>query len=131
MQNTQNNIGRAAGFFKKKDLIVIAAVLALAGALFLFWFLTRTPAGTAQITVITPGGQTVQTVSLQPNRTLNIEDGALPVTLQIEDGRIRFIHSVCPDHLCEGFGWLGHEGEEAICLPAGVWVRVTEGGAVS
>ncbi|MEG2037416.1 MAG: NusG domain II-containing protein, partial [Ruthenibacterium sp.] len=40
----------------------------------------------------------------------------LPFALEIADGRIRFLDSKCPDHVCEGFGWLSREHEEAICI---------------
>ena len=30
----------------------------------------------------------------------------------------RFIESPCPDHICEGFGWLSAEDQTATCLPA-------------
>ncbi|MBQ3588282.1 MAG: NusG domain II-containing protein, partial [Oscillospiraceae bacterium] len=39
--------------------------------------------------------------------------------------RIRFIESICPDHLCEGYGFISYEDETAICMPAGVAVLVT------
>lgn len=53
------------------------------------------------------------------------ETGAqLPFTLEVSEGRVRFVNSQCPDHVCEGFGWLAKERDEAVCLPAGVVVRV-------
>ena len=38
--------------------------------------------------------------------------------LQIKDGAARFVDSPCPDHICEGFGWLSNEDQTATCLPA-------------
>lgn len=126
-KNTENNNAAAKPtFFRKKDLLVVGGILLLAGAFFLVWQLTRTPANIARVTAVTPEGEEVQTLSLASNRVVHIADGELPVTLEILDGRIRFVNSTCPDHLCEGFGWLANEGEEAICLPAKVWVRVEQ-----
>ena len=34
------------------------------------------------------------------------------------DGAARFVDSPCPDHICEGFGWLSNEDQTATCLPA-------------
>ena len=48
------------------------------------------------------------------------------VTLEVKDGQIRFINSICPDHLCEGFGFISMEDESAICMPAGVAVLITD-----
>ena len=38
--------------------------------------------------------------------------------IQIKDGAARFVDSPCPDHICEGFGWLSNEDQTATCLPA-------------
>ncbi len=48
----------------------------------------------------------------------------LTVTLRVEDGRVRFTHSDCPDKVCVHTGWLSRAGQTAACLPAGVLVRV-------
>ena len=63
-------------------------------------------------------------ISLSKDEIYHIETEKFPVTLQVENGAIRFIDSKCPDHLCEGFGYINHEGETAICMPAGVAVMV-------
>ena len=31
---------------------------------------------------------------------------------------IAFVDSPCPDHLCEGYGWLSRQDDWAACLPA-------------
>lgn len=49
--------------------------------------------------------------------------------LEVKDGAVRFVDSVCPDHICENTGWLRLEGEAAVCAPAGVAVTVQQGGA--
>ncbi len=44
----------------------------------------------------------------------------IPVTItvhiEIKDGAARFVDSPCPDHICEGFGWLSNEDQTATCL---------------
>ena len=62
-------------------------------------------------------------ISLAKDGEYKIE-GKLPVTLEVKEGKIRFVRSVCPDHVCEGVGWIGTEGEQAICMPAGVSVTI-------
>ncbi len=64
-------------------------------------------------------------ISLEKDDTYTITEGNFVVTLDVKDGRIRFINSVCPDHLCEGFGYISNEDESAICMPAGVAVLIT------
>jgi hypothetical protein len=65
-------------------------------------------------------------ISLEENAIHSIPEGKFIVTLEVKDGRIRFIDSKCPDHLCEGFGFIQHEDESAICMPAGVAVLITD-----
>ena len=45
--------------------------------------------------------------------------------LEIRAHRICFQHSDCPDKICIHNGWLGREGEQAVCLPNRVIVRLT------
>lgn len=112
-------------FFKRRDLFFVLALLLVAAVLFCVFTLGRPQGGLARVTVVHDDGtQTVTEVDLSQDAVLNIEGAKLPVTLQVQEGRIRFIHSQCPDHICENTGWLQYEGDEAICLPAGVWVRV-------
>lgn len=65
-------------------------------------------------------------ISLEEDAVHTIPDGHIIVTLEVKDGRIRFINSQCPDHLCEGFGFIQHEDESAICMPAGVAVLILD-----
>ena len=121
-------------FFRRRDLLALAALLLAAGILFAVFSWGRGDGGTAVVTVaqrnavtgLPEGESRVFEVPLAQDALIPIEDAALPATLEVQDGRIRFVGSVCPDHLCENTGWLSQEGDEAICLPAGVWVRVVK-----
>ncbi|MDD3428766.1 MAG: NusG domain II-containing protein [Oscillospiraceae bacterium] len=108
---------------KKKDIIFGAVVLAIAFSIFLYYHFTATSGAWATVTVV--NGKSI-TIPLNKNETYTIEDASLPVTLEVIDGKIHFINAQCPDHLCEGFGLIGNEGEFAICIPAGVSVTVHE-----
>ena len=48
----------------------------------------------------------------------SVDTGYYTVHIEVKDGRARFIESPCPDHICEGFGWLSAEDQTATCLPA-------------
>ena len=65
-------------------------------------------------------------ITLEKEDTYTITEGNFVVTLDVKDGRIRFINSVCPDHLCEGFGYISNEDDFAICMPAGVAVLIVD-----
>ena len=108
--------------FKKKDLFLLGALLLVAAGIALFYLLR--PAGARAI--VTINGAESQEIDLSKDGIYQIEGAALPVTLEVCEGKIRFINSQCPDHLCEGFGYLDSEGEYAICMPAGVAVTIAE-----
>ncbi len=112
-------------FFRKRDLLVLGAVLLVAAVLFLAFWPRQTPGAVAVVTIGYGDAQTVREIPLSQDALIEI-DAALPVHLQVQDGAIRFTDSVCPDHLCEDFGWLRHEGDWAACLPAGVTLSIRE-----
>ena len=97
----------------KKNILFALAVILLAGVITVTRVMTRTEGTTARVE-ITDG-------------TYEISEGKLPVTLEVSEGRIRFINSRCPDHICEGYGWLSKEHDQAVCMPAGVVVSVEKG----
>lgn len=109
-------------FFTRRDIFMFFGLVAFIAALFLGRALLAKKGTVAVVTVV--DGET-QEVDLSKDQTLHI-DAKLPVTLEVSGGQIRFINSVCPDHLCEGFGFISHEGEQATCMPAGVNVTVRE-----
>ncbi len=46
-----------------------------------------------------------------------------PVTLEVSEGRIRFINSQCPDHICESYGWLSKSTTRRSVCPRALWYR--------
>ncbi len=65
-------------------------------------------------------------ISLEEDAIHTVTEGNFVVTLEVKDGAIRFINSLCPDHLCEGFGFVSEEDDFAVCMPAGVAVLITD-----
>lgn len=100
--------------FEKKDIAILTAVLLMALALFFVPKLLR-PKG-AEAAVIYDGSE-IMRISLEEDGIYTVQ-GDLTATFEVSGGRIRFIHSLCPDKLCEGFGWIGLRGETAVCMPA-------------
>lgn len=100
--------------FKKKDTITIALILLSALLLFLLPKLGKSSGTSARVIY---DGQEVLRIPLSQDGTYTVE-GDLTATLEVSGGRIRFINSLCPDKLCEGFGWISLEGETAVCMPA-------------
>ncbi|NLP00662.1 MAG: NusG domain II-containing protein [Clostridiaceae bacterium] len=50
--------------------------------------------------------------------------GEYPGTIEINNGRIRFLHADCPDQVCVNTGWIDRPGQIAVCLPAGVIIKI-------
>ena len=113
-------------FFRRGDVWVVLGLLA-AGGLWLAFTLMQPAGAKATISVTQLDGTTqTQTVRLGKDQMIHVEGTPFPVTLKVEDGAISFVDAQCPDHLCEEFGALSHEGEWALCAPAGVMVRISE-----
>lgn len=106
----------------KKNILFALVILAAAGALAL-WGAGR---GAGAQAVVSVAGAETQRIPLSRDGTYSIEGAPFPVTLEVRDGAIRFVDSQCPDHICEDFGWLSKEHDQAVCAPAGVVVSVEE-----
>lgn len=122
---SENQTGRRR-FASRRELLflgilLLAAVLVLAGLR-----LAAKPGVQALVTIGYGADAREERLSLAEDRIVHIDGGALPVTLEIRGGGIRFINAVCPDHDCERFGTLRNLGDWAACLPAGVSVRIVE-----
>ena len=105
------------------EILIVAALLTAACVALLVIRNSKTKAGHyAEVSV---NGAVVQNIRLD-EEGLHYIDALLPVTLEVTDGKIHFINSQCPDHLCEHFGLLSEPFEYAICLPARASVQIVE-----
>jgi len=95
----------------KKDIIVLAVLLASAIALLLFFKLGLKDGRTAVISV---DGREYLRVSLDEDREIDIDNG---IKIIVSDGKIGFLESDCPDKVCIHTGMLSHSGEVAACVP--------------
>ena len=108
-------------FLRKREVLVISAILVVSVAALLLMHQKKE----STVAIVTYYNQVIQVIDLDDDGFYSIQ-GDLPVTLEVRDHRIRFVDSRCPDHICEGYGWLGGEidNDIAICMPAGITVRV-------
>ena len=98
--------------------IIILSAIALVSVIFLL-----IPKHSGVYAEVSYNGDVIAEIPLDTDKTYSI-DADLPVTLTVENGTIYFENSQCPDHICEGFGHIGNDGEYAICLPARVAVQI-------
>jgi len=50
--------------------------------------------------------------------------GEYPGTIEVDNGKIRFLSAECPDKVCVNTGWIDRPGQIAVCLPAGVFIKI-------
>ena len=113
---------RSAGKKIRADLIVIAALLLLSGALYLILNIGREEGGVAVVRV---NGEEVERHSLSVDGTFSLNGGSN--ILVIADGQAWLSEADCPDLLCVKQGKIHYTGQVITCLPNRLTVTV-EGG---
>jgi hypothetical protein len=106
----------------RNDLILIAALLLIAGILYLALNLGRREGGVAVVRV---DGVEVERHSLSVDGTFPLNGGSN--ILVIEDGKAFLSDANCPDHICVKQGKIHYTGQVITCLPNRLTVTV-EGG---
>ena len=121
MPETGSRIMKLSG---KRDLILAAAILLIAAALFGFNYIShKKPAVTAQITV---DGKVVETLDLSRDTELTVT-GANKWTnhLIVRDGEIWCSEASCPDKVCVHQGKKHLSSDTIVCLPNKMIVTIT------
>lgn len=110
---------------KKKDFLIAAVVLLLAGILALaFRFSGGDSAGSVRVKV---DGKVVGTYFLSQDQRIPFDTKYGHNLLVIEDGRAYMAESDCPDHYCEDQGRISKTGETIVCLPHRLVVEAASG----
>lgn len=117
----------------KKDLIFIAAVLAAAVILGLyFWTGSRnkekTESGMLEITI---DGELYGIYPLKEDTEMIVNSRYGSNTVVIEQGRAYVKEADCPDKICVGMQEIAREGEIICCLPHRLFLTVRDGKAVA
>lgn len=109
----------------KNDLLLICALLLLAGGIWIYMYATRMQGGEAVVTV---GGTELMRLPLREDACVEVpqmEGNANSV--EIRGGAVRVVEANCPDHVCERQGWIRYDGETIVCLPHRLIVTVIGG----
>lgn len=111
---------------KKRDFILIAAVLVLAGVC---WLLPRGmgmfAAPGENLLKITIKGDLYGTYSMTEDQVIEINETNI---CEIKDGKVHMIEAKCPDHLCLKQGSVHTQGETIVCLPNRVVLEISSKG---
>ena len=104
------------------DVVIIILIVALSVATLVGAF---APKDDSLVAVVTVNGEEIRRIDLSSAEDeIFTLDTSPTVTLEIKDGKIRFIDSLCPDSTCEKSGFLDSHGDTAACVPAGTIVTV-------
>lgn len=108
----------------KKEIILIAAILAAAGILYIGnrVFFSK-PARQAEISV---DGKVVKTLDLNRNGEFLVDgfDGGTNLVV-VKDGQVCVKEASCPDKVCVHQGSIHQSGDLIVCLPNRVIVQIT------
>ena len=99
------------------NLLFAVVILAIAAVLLVVRRVHASGSG-LRAELIYGDNNAVLDIPLDKDETYSVDTGYYTVHIEVKDGRARFIESPCPDHICEGFGWLSAEDQTATCLPA-------------
>ena len=113
--------------FKKGDVFIILLVVIAIAVVLLVNGLKAKSQNDELMAVITQDGKRVQELDLhkvQEFQSIKLPRGDIIVVA--EKGRIRVLHSDCPDKICVNYGWLTRPGDQAICMPNKTVVTITE-----
>lgn len=109
---------------QKNDLLLVLAVLLLAGGIWGYTLLTRRAGGRAVVTV---DGVEAASFPLSVDRTWTWTGDAGSNTLVISGGAVSVADADCPDQLCVRQGAIRYTGESIVCLPHRLVVTVDDG----
>lgn len=92
-------------------------VVLLGLVLVVYLFKTLWHAEQAAKLQIRQGDQVFATLSLNQDRVVEIKGPLGTSTIEIKQGKVRFVSSPCANQYCVHQGWLHRAGQAAICLP--------------
>lgn len=108
---------------KAPDVFVIFLTLS---TIFLLFTIPLKSGSDTLVATVTVDGKQVKKINLNESEDAIFTLPTNPeVTLEIKDGKIRFVNSRCPDGTCEKSGFLEKGGDTAACIPAKTVVTVS------
>jgi hypothetical protein len=51
--------------------------------------------------------------------------------VEVNKGKIRVLHSDCPQHICEKMGWIQNKGQTIVCIPNHILIEIKSSGSQS
>ena len=101
-------------FFKKADIFLLLALLALGAASL---FVLRHPGSAADTVTLTVDGELYGVYSLRLDREIHVNSEYGHNTVVIRDGTVSVVASDCPGKDCTHFSPISRPGQSILCLP--------------
>ncbi len=98
----------------KNDILLILAVLVLAGG---FWLYTSFGRSVGAEVIVSVGGEELYRLPLNEDTRMTIAEGDKYNILVIDRGEAWMEDASCPDHVCVNSGKVSLEGQTIVCLP--------------
>lgn len=108
-------------------MVIIAAVFLVIAASILTVELVRHSGGEMPgMAVIRQDGEIIRTIALgrKEQKGEFAVESEFDNVISYEGGKIRFKESNCPDRLCVRTGWIGANGQIAVCVPNRVSIKI-------
>lgn len=119
-------------FYKttKFDLILIALILflSISSILWVSADQIRQPL-LSKSAIIFQDNVKLDEINMSKNGITPILNGKMQV--EVNKGKIRVLHSDCPQHTCAKMGWIQNKGQTIVCLPNHVLIEVKSSGTQS
>ena len=106
---------------KKKDVLLLCAILALALVIFFVLFLIYR--GSGEVVVVKVGGEEYARLPLNKDTELIIEGVGGTNLLVVKDGKAFISEASCPDRVCVHMGYAS-EIKTVVCMPNEVTVSI-------
>ena len=119
--------GGVPAFFKRHlgDILLVAGLLVIAGAVLLIMLLTRVE---GSYILVTKGGDEIGRYSLSEDGEYYLNGGTH--LLVVEQGRTYMRDADCPDRVCVHSGAISYVGQSIVCLPYDITVIIKGEGGV-
>lgn len=105
------------------DFIVIVMIIIVAVLFVVLFYDNNT---NEKIAIISQNDIVLDRIELDKisERYVITYSGKYPGIIEVNNGKIRFSHADCPDQVCVNTGWIDKPGQIAVCLPAGVIIKI-------
>lgn len=112
---------------KKGDIILISIIVAAIAVSFAAISIYKNSGyDTHKVAVIKVKDRVIKRIDLNTvteQQRVEISGESIQIIL-VENGRIRFEESDCPDKICVKTGWLSEKGDMAVCIPNSTLIKI-------